>query len=591
MPAIILERDEDHRGYIDLNKKELRNATLQNLGADIGSPVNGLIFYRSDTHKFRVRQNGAWQDLAVIADITSGAISATIVDAKGDLIVGTAADTVARKAVGTNNWALRANSAQGDGLEWRADLAADVAFAATDRLLGRDTAGAGAGEEITVGGGIEFTGSGGIQTSAFTGNVTKTAGGTALTIANSVVTLGMMANLAANSIIGNNTGSAATPIALTTAQTKTLLAIVPGDISGFDTQVRTSRLDQMATPTANVAFGGMRITGLADGVAGSDAATVQQITAAVNAMTRKAEVDAATTAALPTVTATTTTLTANANGALAAQDGVTLAVGDSLLVKNQAAGAQNGIYTVTTVGNAGTPFVLTRRGDADTAAELTDATVFVDAGTTNVGKTYTFPTITTLGTTDATPVLTGQQATLYTADETTLTLSGTVFSVKALGIANAQVSASAAIAYSKLALSNSIVNADVATGAAIAYSKLALTNSIVNADIASAAAIAYSKLSLASSVVAADVNTTGASSGTGTVRVTRTWTAPLVGGSNSEVLTHNLGTRDVTVQLADNASPYATIEYYVERTSTNTVTVYAASGNTLAAGIRIMVTG
>jgi hypothetical protein len=54
---------------------------------------------------------------------------------------------------------------------------------ATDRLVGRDTAGTGSLEQLTVGGGIEFTGTGGIQTSAFTGDATKTAGGTALTLA------------------------------------------------------------------------------------------------------------------------------------------------------------------------------------------------------------------------------------------------------------------------------------------------------------------------------------------------------------------------------------------------------------------------
>jgi hypothetical protein len=40
----------------------------------------------------------------------------------------------------------------------------------------------------------------------------------------------------------------------------------------------------------------------------------------------------------------------------------------------------------------------------------------------------------------------------------------------------------------------SVANADVAAGAAIAYSKLALTGAILNADIAAAAAIAISKL-------------------------------------------------------------------------------------------------
>ena len=61
-------------------------------------------------------------------------------------------------------------------------------------------------------------------------------------------------------------------------------------------------------------------------------------------------------------------------------------------------------------------------------------------------------------------------------------------------VQNADVSPSAAIAYTKLALTNAIVNADVNTAAAIAYTKLALTNAIVNGDINTAAAIALSKL-------------------------------------------------------------------------------------------------
>ena len=54
-----------------------------------------------------------------------------------------------------------------------------------------------------------------------TGDVTSSSAAT--TIAAGAVTLGKMANLAANSIIGNNTGSPATPIALTVSQVNTLL--------------------------------------------------------------------------------------------------------------------------------------------------------------------------------------------------------------------------------------------------------------------------------------------------------------------------------------------------------------------------------
>jgi hypothetical protein len=44
-------------------------------------------------------------------------------------------------------------------------------------------------------------------------------------------------------------------------------------VSDFDTQVRTSRLDQMAAPTASVALNTQKITGLADPTLAQDAAT------------------------------------------------------------------------------------------------------------------------------------------------------------------------------------------------------------------------------------------------------------------------------------------------------------------------------
>lgn len=69
-----------------------------------------------------------------------------------------------------------------------------------------------------------------------------------------------------------------------------------------------------------------------------------------------------------------------------------------------------------------------------------------------------------------------------------------VTAIQAGVIVNADVSASAAIAYSKLSLTGQIVNNDIGSSASIVYSKLALTNSIVNNDIATGAAIDVSKL-------------------------------------------------------------------------------------------------
>ena len=45
-------------------------------------------------------------------------IAPTVVDAKGDLLAGTAADTVGRLAVGTNNQLLAADSSTATGLKW-----------------------------------------------------------------------------------------------------------------------------------------------------------------------------------------------------------------------------------------------------------------------------------------------------------------------------------------------------------------------------------------------------------------------------------------------------------------------------------------
>jgi hypothetical protein len=49
-------------------------------------------------------------------------------------------------------------------------------------------------------------------------------------------------------------------------------------VSDFDTQVRTSRLDQMAAPTAAVALNSQKITGLADPTSNQDAVTLKYLT-------------------------------------------------------------------------------------------------------------------------------------------------------------------------------------------------------------------------------------------------------------------------------------------------------------------------
>ena len=63
---------------------------------------------------------------SALAEVDSEKIAKSTIDAKGDLLVGTADDTVARKAVGSNGTFLKANSGQTEGVEWAALADADI---------------------------------------------------------------------------------------------------------------------------------------------------------------------------------------------------------------------------------------------------------------------------------------------------------------------------------------------------------------------------------------------------------------------------------------------------------------------------------
>ena len=86
-------------------------------------------------------------DLTAVAALTSpattisNAVLKTTVDAAGDLLVGTANDTVARKAAGANGYVLVAQSGASDGLTWQAQsglVVNTVAAAGTTETLDGD---------------------------------------------------------------------------------------------------------------------------------------------------------------------------------------------------------------------------------------------------------------------------------------------------------------------------------------------------------------------------------------------------------------------------------------------------------------------
>lgn len=105
--------------------------------------------------------------------------------------------------------------------------------------------------------------------------------------------------------------------------------------------------------------------------------------------------------------------------------------------------------------------------------------VTIDASQTLTNKTLTSPTIASINNSGLKTVPTGI-GTFVITGATGIVTSGMIAD---LSIVNADVSANAAIDYSKLNLNGNIVNSDISESAAIDYSKLNLSNSIVSGDI------------------------------------------------------------------------------------------------------------
>ncbi len=70
---------------------------------------------------------------------TTADIPKSLIDAKGDLIVGSAADTAARLAVGTNNYVLTADSSATNGVKWAAPAAGGKVLQVVSGTYSTDT--------------------------------------------------------------------------------------------------------------------------------------------------------------------------------------------------------------------------------------------------------------------------------------------------------------------------------------------------------------------------------------------------------------------------------------------------------------------
>jgi len=175
----------------------------------------------------------------------------------------------------------------------------------------------------------------------------------------------------ANKVLGGpTTGSDAAPT-FRSLVADDIPSLAHTKISDFDTGVRVNRLDQMAVPTGSVSFNSQNITNVADPVNAQDAATKGFVEATSQGLNVKNSCVAATTGNITISTAL------NSGDTL---DGVTLADGNRVLVKDQSTASQNGIYVV-----AASP---ARAADLAASSNAAGMFTFVEKGTVNADNGF-----------------------------------------------------------------------------------------------------------------------------------------------------------------------------------------------------------
>jgi|TARA_Y100000310_G_scaffold137861_2_gene136805 hypothetical protein len=359
---------------LDLNQNQLLNGSFQSLASDPASGnFEGRLIYNSTEKVLKVYTGSAWRK--ALHATASNTTALTVSESNGTVTFAIAAADGSDPGLQSSahyTQAAGATDANTASTVVKRDASGDfTAGTITAALTGAVTGNASTATEATNVTAVANNATDETVYPTFVDGATGTQGietDTGLTYNPS--TGALTSTTFAGALTGNVTGQVST---LSNHDTDDLSEGATNEYF-TDARVRANRLDQMASPTAAVSANSQKITDLATPTASTDAANKGYVDDRSAGLDPKESVVAATTAAINLSTDLE-------NGDTL--DGITLATGERVLVKDQGTASENGIYVVVASGAA------SRATDFDATAEVTaGAFFFVEEGTANASRGF-----------------------------------------------------------------------------------------------------------------------------------------------------------------------------------------------------------
>ena len=398
-------------GTQTLTNKTLTNPTITGLS------ISGVVVSDSSI-VFEGATADAHETTLTVTDPTADR-TVTIPDATGTVVLADLAQTLTNKTINLANNTLTTTSAQlataisdetGTGVVVFSNtptLVTPVLGAATATSINGLTISSSTGT-LTIANGKTLTAS---NTLTFTGTDTSSvafgSGGTVAYVANKLSVFAATTSSELAGVISDETGTGVvvfsnSPTLVTPvlgAATATSITATSGNMT-VNAAAGNNSVNLVPTGTGSVDVANKRITSVAEPTQAQDAATKAYVDSLANGLDVKQSVRAASTSALTATysngsSGVGATLTNAGTQAALTLDSIALSVGNRVLIKDQSAEEQNGVYTVTTVGTISTNWVLTRATDFDNSpgTEVSPGTFFfVEEGTTQADNGYVIST-------------------------------------------------------------------------------------------------------------------------------------------------------------------------------------------------------